>query len=122
MKTAKDIIATGYAPDDASSLKGLTSYEDALKAQPAILNAAIQLYEVATKVRAASNVTEHEVANVLLPAMKTLQAQILRQLEQSRLPAIEKPAPSVIQIGEDKAADFLRAANSGAAIHVKQFE
>lgn len=122
MKTAKDIIATGYAPDDSDSLIGLTSYDEAIKAQPAILSAAIQLYEVATKVRAASNVTEREVANVLLPAMKVLQAQIMRQLERSLLPAIEKPAPSVVQIGEDKAADFLRAANSGAAIHVKQFE
>lgn len=94
--------------------ESLTSAADAAKAQKAILNAGIGLYEVAGLIRAATGVTEHEVATVLLPAMEQVQRIVLRKLAEARAPAIEKPKPSIIQNGPDKAADFLRAVAGGA--------
>lgn len=117
MKTASDIIAAGYAPDVAPVSD--IAYEKATQASnPAVLTAAIKLYEAAGLIRALPGLTPHDIVNVLLPGLEQLQRQVKRAADRAALPAIEKPEPSVIQRGEDKTADFLRAVSSGAEVRV----
>lgn len=90
----------------------------------AILKAANGLYEVALILRGAPYVTANDVSSYLAPALQQIVRALAVQHEIQRSDAVEPLHPDAaryIQKGPDREADFLRAANSGAPIVVKQF-
>lgn len=107
------ITQLSTSPIDGSSLEG---------AQRSVILAGLAIYEAALHLRNANGITEAEANQTLRAPMVQLQTMLQRKLNEAKLPAIEKPKPSIIQVGHDKAADFLRAANSGASIEVAQFK
>lgn len=91
----------------------------------AILKAASGLYEVALILRSAPYVTANDVSSYLAPALQQIVRALAVQHEIQRSPTAKasvEGAARYIQKGPDREADFLRAANSGAAIHVAQFD
>ena len=81
----------------------------------AVLVAANKLYEAALAVRSAGALYGTDIRDYLQPALQQLSREVARAADRSRVPAIEKPAPSVIQQGPDRAADFLRSVNRDGA-------
>lgn len=118
-KTASDIIATGYAPANVPEAQSDIEQADANGASSrGILSAAIQIYEAAGLLRQVPGITAHDISQIIAPAILAVQRSVDYQIKRRQTAAIEKPAPSIIQNGPDKAADFLRAVNGGANVQV----
>lgn len=102
-------------------VEDISGYEtDAQRASsPAVLQAANKLYEAALLIRGAGALYATDIRDYLTPAMKALSAQVVLATERSRVPALEKPEPSVIQRGPDPAADLLRAQQRGENIQFR---
>lgn len=110
-----------YDGNESASLVGADYAKAELQvaSSPAVLQAANKLYEAALLIRGAGALYATDIRDYLSPALKALNAQVTAAAERSRVPALEKPAPSVIQRGPDPAADLLRAQQRGENIQFR---
>lgn len=82
---------------------------------PAVLTAANALYQAAMVIRGLGILTVSDMENYIGPALLAIKGSVVKQTEERKVPALERK-PSVIQVGEDKTADFLRAVSRGEVV------
>lgn len=95
------------------------SQAPATASSPAVLLAANKLFEAALLIRQAGAIYATDIRDYLQPALQHLSAQVARAAEASRVPAVERPVPSIIQRGPDPAADILRGAARGQGVEFR---
>lgn len=95
-----------------------TPTEAYIASSAAVLTAANRIYEAALAIRAAKGLTKVDVTEYLTPALLQLNKAVVEVHKRTLAPAVTPRAPSIIQVGEDKTADFLRAFNSGANVKI----
>lgn len=84
----------------------------------AVYTAANALYQAAMVIRGLGILTVSDMENYIGPALLAIKHSVVKKTEERKVPALEK-RPSIIQQGEDKTADFLRAVNRGETVVVR---
>lgn len=97
----------------------MNTEETTTASDPLVLSATNKLYEAALLIRQVPGITATDIRDYLQGGLIALQTQVVQATERAKVPAIERPAPSIIQRGPDPAADLLRAHARGERIELR---